>query len=37
MEVDRNAPVIAHSEAEIAADPATVWEVLTSVNAWPND
>ena len=36
MEVDRNAPVIAHSEAEIAADPATVWEVLTSVNAWPN-
>ena len=36
MEVDRNAPVIAHSEAEIAADPATVWEVLTSVDAWPN-
>lgn len=36
MDVDSTAPVVAHSETEIAADAATVWDLLTSVNAWPS-
>jgi len=36
MEVDRSAPAIAASEAEIEADPQTVWEVLTAFESWPS-
>ncbi len=36
MEVDRDAPAIARAEAEIAADPETVWEILTGFEAWPS-
>jgi uncharacterized protein YndB with AHSA1/START domain len=36
VEVDRDAPAIARAEAEIAADPETVWEILTGFEAWPS-
>lgn len=36
MEVNRDAPVLARAEAEIAADPDTVWEVLTAFEDWPS-
>jgi uncharacterized protein YndB with AHSA1/START domain len=36
VEFDRDAPAIARAEAEIAADPETVWEILTGFEAWPS-
>ena len=36
MEIDRDAPAFARSEAGIAADPETVWEILTGFEAWPS-
>ena len=36
MEVNHEAPAFARSEAEIAADPDTVWEVLTRFEEWPS-
>jgi hypothetical protein len=36
MEINGTAPVVAHSELEIAADPTTVWDVLTTIAAWPS-
>ena len=36
MEVNQEAPAVARSEAEIAADPDTVWEVLTRFEDWPS-
>ena len=35
MDVDRDAPAVARSEAEIEADPETVWDVLTDFEDWP--
>jgi uncharacterized protein YndB with AHSA1/START domain len=35
VEVDRSAPARAADEAEIAADPETVWEVLAGFERWP--
>ena len=35
MEIDFNAPVAAASQIEIAADAATVWDVLANVERWP--
>jgi len=36
MEVNQDAPALARSESEIAADPETVWEVLTAFESWPS-
>jgi hypothetical protein len=35
VDVDRTAPVVAAAEAEIAASPETVWDVLTGFEDWP--
>jgi uncharacterized protein YndB with AHSA1/START domain len=35
VEVNRNAPVVAADEIEIAASPQTVWDVLTDLESWP--
>lgn len=35
MNVDESAPVVAEAEIEVAADPHTVWEVLTAMEDWP--
>jgi hypothetical protein len=36
VEVDRDAPAVARAETEIAADPETIWEILTGFEAWPS-
>jgi uncharacterized membrane protein len=33
--IDRDAPVIAHHEIDIAAPLDTVWNLHTDVDAWP--
>ncbi|MCQ8278144.1 SRPBCC domain-containing protein [Acetobacteraceae bacterium KSS8] len=35
-EIDRTAPLVVHLEKRIAAPPATVWHLLTDIQAWPN-
>jgi hypothetical protein len=35
MDIDRTAPVIARTQAQIAADPQTVWDTLTDFASWP--
>jgi hypothetical protein len=34
--IDRNAPVIAHHEIDIAAPLEAVWDLHTDVDAWPS-
>jgi hypothetical protein len=36
VDIDRSAPAIAASDAEIAAAPETVWDVLTGFERWPS-
>ena len=36
MDVNRTAPALARAEAEIAADPETVWETLIDFENWPS-
>jgi uncharacterized protein YndB with AHSA1/START domain len=36
VDVKQDAPAVARSEAEIAADLETVWEVLTGFEDWPS-
>ena len=36
MEVNHSAPVVASDQIDIDADPATVWGVISSIDAWPN-
>jgi carbon monoxide dehydrogenase subunit G len=36
MDVDRGAPVIASGQIEIAADPETVWGVISDLQRWPS-
>jgi hypothetical protein len=36
VDVDRSAPALAASEAEITAEPQTVWDVLTGFESWPS-
>jgi uncharacterized membrane protein len=35
MDIDQNAPVIAHEQVLIAADVQTVWDVLSDIERWP--
>jgi hypothetical protein len=35
MEIHENAPVVARSQVRIAADPDSVWELLTDLEKWP--
>ena len=36
MDIDQNAPVIAHEQILIAADAQTVWDVLSDIEHWPS-
>ena len=36
MKVNESAPAVASAEVEVDADPETVWEVLTSIDDWPD-
>lgn len=35
MTINNNAPAVAASEIEIAADPEIVWDVMTKIDRWP--
>ena len=35
MDIDRNAPVIAESKIDIAAEPEVVWDALADFERWP--
>jgi uncharacterized protein YndB with AHSA1/START domain len=36
MDINQNAPVIAHEQIRIAADVQTVWDVLSDIEHWPS-
>jgi uncharacterized protein YndB with AHSA1/START domain len=36
MEINRNAPATAHGELQIAADPQTVFGVISAIDQWPS-
>jgi uncharacterized protein YndB with AHSA1/START domain len=36
MEINRNAPATARGELQIAADPQTVFAVLSAIDQWPS-
>ena len=36
MEINRDAPATAEGELQIAADPQTVFSVLSAIDRWPS-
>jgi uncharacterized protein YndB with AHSA1/START domain len=36
VEVNKNAPVLAADEIEVATSPQAVWEVLADIESWPS-
>jgi hypothetical protein len=36
MEINKDAPGVAHGEIEVDASPEIVWEVFTDINVWPS-
>lgn len=35
MDVDHNAPAVAHAEADVAAPAEAVWELVADIERWP--
>jgi hypothetical protein len=36
MEVHQSAPVLASDRIDVNADPGTVWQVISAIDAWPS-
>jgi uncharacterized protein YndB with AHSA1/START domain len=36
MEVNQSAPVVASGRIDVNADPGTVWQVISAIDAWPS-
>jgi hypothetical protein len=36
VQADKNAPVFATGEVDVAADPETVWQILADIQRWPS-
>jgi hypothetical protein len=36
VDVDRSSPVVGRAEAEVAASPEAVWELVAGIDRWPS-